>query len=473
MDVTPVDTSGSATLTDIPESCGKVALGCSEVAGIIEAVSRSSVDLRGEHAKLAQTIAELEADQERVAHASDEARLLSEKAIVRLGEGTTLIHSSLGKINSVLELVETLSQHVTSFAAAMGQVQRSAKDIEQIADTTNILALNATIEAMRAGDAGRTFAVVAGEVKALANDTRKATDEISATVEALGEEAAAVIAQIEAGSTASDDAKQSVSEIERSIVGVSDLVEEVDKQNDQIARSTTTISSHVDRVKDVLASFDQAALRNETSLGESVERMRELEGTASDMFDTVVNAGLSPADSAMIQVATKYADEVKAVTESAIANGTLDRAAMFDRKYREIPGSNPVRYETSLTDWADQNWRPIIDDCLSRGRPIKMLGLSDMEGFMPTHATERSRKPTGDVAHDTAFCRNGRKILGSSESRAKASNAPYIMAVHRQEAANAEFYVVRTVYVPIIINGERWGDAELAYILDDRAWPKQ
>src|SRR3546814_10396761 len=58
---------------------------------------------------------------------------------------------------SLLELVETLSQHVTGFAAAMNQVRRCSKDIEQIAETTNILALNATIEAMRAGEAGRTL----------------------------------------------------------------------------------------------------------------------------------------------------------------------------------------------------------------------------------------------------------------------------------------------------------------------------
>ena len=473
MELNPTIEPNGKSVTDIPESCGQVALGCSEVAGIIDAVNRSSVNLREEHARLAETISELEADEARVAEASDEARLLSERAIENLGEGTALIRASLGRINSVLELVETLSEHVTGFAAAMGQVQRSAKDIEQIAETTNILALNATIEAMRAGEAGRTFAVVAGEVKGLASDTRKATDEINATVEALGIEAASVIERIESGASASDSAKESVSEIERSLLGVGELVEEVDKQNDQIARSTTTISAHVERVKSVLGNFDEAALENEASLALSVERMHELENTASGMFDTVVNAGLSPADSAMIQIALEYAERVKRATEEALHKGELKTDALFDQNYTPIAGSNPPRFRTSFTDWADRNWRPIIDDCLLRGRPIKMLGLSDKQGFMPTHATERSREPTGDVDHDTAFCRNGRMILGPSEKRAKASDAPYLMAVHRQEAANDEFYVVRTVYVPIVIDGRRWGDVELAYILDDRAWPKQ
>src|SRR3546814_9308826 len=70
------------------------------------------------------------------------------------------------------------SDLVTNFAAVMAQVQQVSQSIEQIAKTTNMLALNAAIEAERAGDAGRTFAVVAAEVKKLAHSTRGATDEI-------------------------------------------------------------------------------------------------------------------------------------------------------------------------------------------------------------------------------------------------------------------------------------------------------
>ena len=140
-----VDTANATALNKIPESCGAVTVGCTDVAGIVEGVIESSERLREEHEALRGTVAALEADQVKVSEASDEARLLSERAIERLGEGTSLIQSSLSQINGLLELVDALGQHVTSFSAAMEPARRSAPDIDNIPEPTNILPLHATI----------------------------------------------------------------------------------------------------------------------------------------------------------------------------------------------------------------------------------------------------------------------------------------------------------------------------------------
>ena len=458
--------SSQVSLDKIPQSCGEVSLGCSDVVGIINAVIASSKSLRSEYDALSETVSALEKDQAKVSDASEEAHLLSEKAIERLGQGTTLIHSSLGQINSLLDLVDTLGQHVTSFAAAMEQVRRSAQDIDQIAETTNILALNATIEAMRAGDAGRTFAVVAGEVKSLANDTRKATEEIAATVDALGLEANRVIGQIEAGADASSAAKSSVGEIERTITAVGELVEEVDRQNDQIARSTGTISGHVHGVQQVLASFDKAALGSEEQLHGARDRMEELEITASDMFDRIVKAGLSPEDSAMVNRAMECSQEIATTIEHAIADGKITKEAVFDQDYVQVVGTNPPQFRTRLSDWADANWRPILDSSKANDPTVMAVACTDMNGFLPTHLTEHSRPPTGDEAHDAKHCRNGRIFWDTVDARAKASSDAYMMAVYRADMDNGNYIVVRNVFVPLTINGQRWGDLELAYSFD-------
>lgn len=465
MEHSKIDFASARGIERISASCGAVTVGCTDVAGIISAVLASSEKLRAEHAALQDTVSGLETDQLKVAQASDEARLLSERAIDRLSEGSALIESSLNQITGLLELVETLSVHVTGFAAAMAQVRRSAQEIDQIAETTNILALNATIEAMRAGDAGRTFAVVANEVKSLASDTRRATDEIGRTIDTLGKEADEVIAKIERGAKESSAAKGSVGRIHHTMRTVNELIVEVDGQNDQIARATATISNHVQAVQCVLDSFDRAARDNEGSLATAHQRIEELELTASGMFDEIVKAGLSPADSAMVEKAQGHAREVVARAEAAIADGSLTEAALFDQNYREVPGSNPKRYRTSLTDWADAHWRPVNDRVTAEGGPIKMCSQADMKGFLPTHVSDRSRAPTGDLAYDTKYCRNGRILLDAVDRKAKASTDPYMMAVYRQEGDGMTYEIVRNIYVPVVINGRRWGDFELAYVL--------
>lgn len=466
MNQLPIDATNAHALGMIPESCGAVAVGCTDVAGVVEAVIASSRTLRSEHEALAETVRALEADQHKVAEASDEARLLSERAIERLSEGTALIQSSLGQIASLIELVDTLGQHVTSFSAAIEQVRRSAQDIDDIAETTNILALNATIEAMRAGDAGRTFAVVAAEVKSLASDTRKATEDIAATIDALGGEAAVVIGRIEAGSKVSGEARASVARIESTITNVGALVEEVDRQNDVIARSTGTISGHVDKVQRVLTILDSASRRNQDRLHGVHRRMEELEITASEMFDRIVHAGLSPEDSAMVAQAQALVQALAAHTEAALARGTLTAAALFDTNYQMVPGTNPQLYRTRLTDWAHAEWRPFLDRAKANDPRVLAAVCTDMNGFLPTHLTERSRPPTGDLHHDTQFCRNGRIMLEAIDRKAKISAAPYMMAVYRHEGDGETYQVVRNIYLPLAFAGQRWGNFELAYSFD-------
>jgi methyl-accepting chemotaxis protein len=447
----------------IPRYCGEVTVGCSDVAGIVEAVARSSERLREEHAELAATIGLLESEQKQVTDASDEARLLSQKAVDRLFRGTDLIRASLGQVGQLLATVDTLTQHVTGFAAAMDQVRRTSQDIGRIAETTNILAFNAMIEARRAGDAGKTFAVVADEVKSLANDTRKATQEISRTVDALGQEAEQVASRIEAGAQASDEARSSIASIEGTLGEVIGFVEEVDRHNALIARTTGGIGVHVGAVRKVLASFDTATLDNESQLDTAHTRMEQLEMTANVMFDKIVAAGLSPADSLMVERAQAAAKEIAGLAEAALEEGSLTERDLFDREYQLIPGSDPKRFANRLMPWANRNWRPVYDRITAADPQIMAVACTDMNGHLPAHLSDLSREPTGDRAHDTKYCRNGRIILDAIDRKAKESREPYMMAVYRQEGDGRSYKVVRNVYVPLEIAGRRWGDLELAY----------
>ncbi len=239
-------TAQSGPIDGLADSCCEVAVGCIDVGGIVKSVIETSERLRTEHDSLKDTVAALNLDQQQVAQASDEARVISQNAIQRLGDGTQLIRSSLEQIATLVRLVDTLTHHVTGFGAAIDQVKRSSQEIDKIAQTTNILALNASIEAARAGEFGKTFAVVASEVKALALNTRNATEEIARTIDALGHEAQQVITEIDAGVSVNDEARKSVVKIEQTLVVVGDMIDEVDRQNEQVALANRAISDHVD-----------------------------------------------------------------------------------------------------------------------------------------------------------------------------------------------------------------------------------
>ena len=465
MEMTKISTAGQVAIDHIPGICGEVTISCSDVGGIVAAVIESSKRLRDEHLALQETVTALDAVQLNVAQASDEARMFSKRAKQHLDDGAQLISASLSQISQLVALVGTLTNHVTGFASAMDQVRRCSKNIGEIADTTNILALNATIEAMRAGDAGRTFAVVANEVKALAHDTRTASDEIGRTIDALADQADQVILQIEGGAQASSDARGSIAKIEETIVSVTHMVDEVDRQNAQIAQATGTISHHVHAVQDVLLDFESAAIENESKLHNAHQRTEGLEMTANAMFDDIVQAGLSPADSIMVDRALSAARDVVERAQAALTEGTLTHSQLFDRTYVPIEASNPPRFRTGLMDWADAHWRPIIDRITASDDRITATACTDTNGYLPTHLTAHSRAPTGDLAHDTRNCRNGRILFDPIDQKAKASTAPYMMAVYRQEGDGKVYRVVRNVYVPMVIDGRRWGDLELAYCI--------
>jgi len=458
-----IQASNTEAVDGISASCSEVTLGCSDVSGLVQQVLTSSEKLRAEHTALLGTVATLNEDQDQVAQACEESRLLSQRSLEQLAQGTNHIRSSLAEIGKLLVLVDTLTQHVTGFAAAMSQVKQCSHDIDQIAETTNILSLNAAIEAARAGEAGRGFAVVAAEVKTLAGKTRTATDEITRTIDALGSEAEHVVAEIEKGVKVRDEARNSVTRIEETLVGVGEMVSEVDRQNDQIAQATGAISGHVASLQQVLASFDEAARDNESKLGRAQDRMSELEEMASVMFDQLVRAGLAPNDAAMVERASAARDEVANLVLAALADGTLTEAQLFDDSYVEVPGTNPQLYRNRFCDWADANWRPVLDRIKASDPNIIATVCDDRNGFLPTHLSDRSRKPTGRYEHDLQYCRNGRIIYNAIDKRIKNSDAPFSMAVYRYEGDGKEYRVVRLASVPIVINGRRWGDYEISY----------
>ena len=170
---------------------------------------------------------------------------------------------------------------VQGLAAAAHKIGEVIDLINQIASQTNLLALNATIEAARAGEAGRGFAVVASEVKSLASQTAKATDEIGAQINAIQAETNQVVGNI-------DNIRKTIMEVNEISSSIAAAVEEQGAATQAIAHSvqeaasgTDQVSQNISGVTDATAETGQAAGLVLQSSGRLTEKLQSLENEVS------------------------------------------------------------------------------------------------------------------------------------------------------------------------------------------------
>ena len=446
----------------VARDCGSLSIECSDVAGYVDGVAKRITGHTKTLDALEDITNRLLADQARVSDSTDEARLLSEQAKAKLEAGRAAIEDTISGFKGLTDLVVQLGERMAGFAAAMHQVQSVSSTIEGIARKTNMLALNATIEAARAGDAGRSFAVVAAEVKKLAHDTRAATSQIALTIGELTREAGAVTSEIKTGVERSRAAQAGFGEISDTVREVNDIVGMVDRQTEGIAHSTSLIQTSVDRVKAGLTSFAGDARDNGGELVKAQQRLAHLEMMSNSMLDTLANSGAEIDDTPMICLAQDAMRAITAVVERGIAEGAIADSAVFDRRYLPIAGTDPVQYDNGFADFADAQVRPILDRYKAKDARVIGSAITDVNGYLPTHLSERCLAPGPDPVWNDAHCRNRRIFMDEQTRLAIESTRPAMLMTYRMELGDT-YVAVKNVFVPLYFAGRRWGNFELAY----------
>ncbi|MEP3279830.1 MAG: methyl-accepting chemotaxis protein [Stappiaceae bacterium] len=246
------------------------------VGGIVETVSAASTELNTTAQTMASIAEETSSQANSVAAASEEASV----NVQTVAAATEELSSSIGEINrQVAEASEASKQaveNVSLTAEKMETLTQTADKIGEvvamisgIAEQTNLLALNATIESARAGEAGKGFAVVASEVKALANETAKATEGISELISEIQTQTKSAVSAISEIGTV-------INQLEENSTAIAAAMEEQGATTGEVSRNVTEAAAGTQEVSSNIAGVTEASQEAGAAAGQVTTAANEL-----------------------------------------------------------------------------------------------------------------------------------------------------------------------------------------------------
>lgn len=451
-------------ISDVARSCSSLVMECADVGGHVAGVSERMDQRVTQIDRLDAVTGALAADQRRVAAAIDQSQNLSHDIKEKLTQGRESIIESVAGFSDVTDLVVRLGDRIERIIDALGQVEQVSQMIGGIAQQTNMLALNAAIEAARAGEAGNAFAVVATEVKKLAQNTRQATQRINDTIATLADEAGIFGTEIRGGVEQSKSAAAKFAAIESTVQDIGSIVYLVDEQAAGISHSASEMHKSIASVRAEMVSAAWSVRANDAALRDARKRLERLESVGNEMLDQLAGSGIEIDDSRSIAIAQQIAMEITTLVESAVRSGTLRMEAIFDVDYQPMPGTNPIQYMTGFNAFADAHIRPILDRVREEDPMAIGSVVTDLNGYLPTHLSLRSQPQGRDVEWNNTWSRNRRILMDDATRRAIASEAPFMLNCYRMTLGKGEFLLLKSVFVPLRFNDRRWGNYEYAYL---------
>ncbi len=388
---------------------------------------------------------------------SRSTQVISESTSTNLANARVSLHEMQDisdRINTVGEKVLRFNQTVEDLSRRSESVNQFASLIREVSDQTNLLALNAAIEAARAGEAGRGFAVVADEVRKLAERVKTATTEITGNIAAMLTQVQNTRAENEVINTdvqhtrdvvarSSTQFQGMVDDFERTgeqLLQIAAAMEELSVTNGQVHENVEMIHSLSNKVS---SHMEDSSLRT-AGLSESTEGVQELVSRfkiGRGTFDTVVGK------------TRQFRDKLKdALEEMAKAGHDI-----FDTRYQAYGNSKPQRFRVSWGEEYTNRCQALLEEAFNSIPSCAYAVGVNVDGYLSSHNTKFSKPMTGDDKVDLLGNRCNRKFNNPAELRAASNSNSMLIRTYLRDTGE----ILCDIAMPIEINGRLWGNVRV------------
>jgi methyl-accepting chemotaxis protein len=437
-------------LVEVRNSSISIAVGTAKAGKVLQVAGTLSEEQAGNVVEiLGSSDASLIAVDRSVAELEVIVQLAASKVAVGKDGKAKLDHAVL-QIEEIARRMADLSQRVTELDAIAKNVGSIVQFIKDVSAQTNLLALNAAIEAARAGEAGRGFAVVADEVRKLAEKVAQASDEIAGDV-------ARMIASTDSAGADSQILAEAAMRAQSGVVDVNGNLGDfiagfaaTESGIDRVATEMREIKSATHAVHDRLTRITELSSTVRTSSAMAWEATLDLAHSTEHVQELVARFRLG---SGALEKNLAALREFQQRIVEGMTNLATQNANWFDNQYQPVPNTAPQKFRTSYDERFAREFQALLDSCAKALVGGKYALCTDARGYAPTHNSWFSQPLTGDPKTDLVNSRDKRMFTDTTGMRCAQNTEPVLLQTYIRDTGE----VLSDMSMPIILGGRHWG----------------